>query len=337
MLKAFIITEGGGPAGYGHISRCLALYQAFKKKGIRVKMIINSMNGITLPDIELIDFRLLDWIKRENAIFEIIDNADIAVIDSYLAKRDFYERISMNVKLPVYIDDFRRIDYPAGVVINSAVGIDESFYKWQKDVKYLLGIKYHTLREEFYGNEIKKIKEYAESVMITMGGTDIRGLTARLVTMLNEDFPAINKKVIITNDFVNVKGLEDFRDDKTDLVYSPGAEQVKQIMLGSDIAISSGGVTLYELAKIGVPTICIKAADNQSHIINGFIKNGFIEYAGSWDDEDLLLSVKGKLLDLMNHDARMKKFETGRALDFSDDSCKVADILLGIYNQSLLP
>ena len=45
-MKVFIITEGGKDIGFGHITQCLSLYQAFKEKGILPKFIINGDNNI---------------------------------------------------------------------------------------------------------------------------------------------------------------------------------------------------------------------------------------------------------------------------------------------------
>ncbi len=43
-MKVFIITEGGKNIGFGHINRCLSLYQAFEEK-IGLEFIVDrSMN-----------------------------------------------------------------------------------------------------------------------------------------------------------------------------------------------------------------------------------------------------------------------------------------------------
>jgi len=41
-MKVFIITEGGKNIGFGHITRCLSLYQAFEEKEIIPEFILNS-------------------------------------------------------------------------------------------------------------------------------------------------------------------------------------------------------------------------------------------------------------------------------------------------------
>ena len=33
MKKVIILTEGGKKVGFGHITRCISLYQAFEEKG----------------------------------------------------------------------------------------------------------------------------------------------------------------------------------------------------------------------------------------------------------------------------------------------------------------
>ena len=35
-MKVFIITEGGKDIGFGHITRCFSLYQAFEEKYFKV-------------------------------------------------------------------------------------------------------------------------------------------------------------------------------------------------------------------------------------------------------------------------------------------------------------
>ena len=43
-MKVFIITEGGKNIGFGHITRCLSLYQALKEK-VELEFIVDrSMN-----------------------------------------------------------------------------------------------------------------------------------------------------------------------------------------------------------------------------------------------------------------------------------------------------
>ena len=46
-LSVAIITESNKEVGFGHLSRCLSLYEAFKEKGIDPSLIINSDESIS--------------------------------------------------------------------------------------------------------------------------------------------------------------------------------------------------------------------------------------------------------------------------------------------------
>jgi spore coat polysaccharide biosynthesis predicted glycosyltransferase SpsG len=42
MISVLILTEGGREAGFGHITRCTALYQAFEERGIFTEFIVEE-------------------------------------------------------------------------------------------------------------------------------------------------------------------------------------------------------------------------------------------------------------------------------------------------------
>ena len=50
-MKVFIITEGSKNIGFGHITRCISLYQAFEERGIIPEFIINNLGGSIVSTI----------------------------------------------------------------------------------------------------------------------------------------------------------------------------------------------------------------------------------------------------------------------------------------------
>ena len=58
----YILTEGGGSIGMGHISRCISISQALKKKGYSSKFIINADGPISTA-LSGIQYQLFDWIN----------------------------------------------------------------------------------------------------------------------------------------------------------------------------------------------------------------------------------------------------------------------------------
>ncbi|GAE87810.1 hypothetical protein [Acetivibrio straminisolvens] len=72
---------------------------------------------------------------------------------------------------------------------------------------------------------------------------------------------------------------------------------MSEIMLKSDMAISAGGSTLYELCACGTPTLAIVIADNQREMVDMMSSEGYIISLG-WHGElaDMELLQKIKLL-----------------------------------------
>jgi len=200
-MKVYLITEGGDDIGIGHITRCLSLYQAFEEKGLSPVLIVNGDSTVKdlLPGK---NFEIVNWLK-EDKLSGFIKDADIVIIDSYLADYEFYKKVSNLVKVPVYIDDNKRLDYPKGVVVNGTIYAEEFNYPKKEDVIYLLGSQYIPLRKEFWHVPEKEIKENIETIMVTFGGDDARNMTPNILKLLKENFMTLTKKVIIGKGFKN--------------------------------------------------------------------------------------------------------------------------------------
>jgi UDP-2,4-diacetamido-2,4,6-trideoxy-beta-L-altropyranose hydrolase len=309
-MKAFIITEGGKDRGFGHITRCLSFYEGFKKKGFKTTLIVNGDDSVRYL-LKGKRHRIFNWLENQKELFEEIGEADVAVVDSYLANRKLYQEISKRVYGAVYLDDTQRLDYPEGIVINGALGAEKLRYPKREGVTYLLGVKYAPLREEFSRVPQKRIEQKVEMMMITFGGND-KGLTPRILKYLNKTYPGIRKDVVVGRGFKNIADIEKLKDPLTTPIYFPDAQEMKKVMLNSDLAISGGGQTLYELARVGVPTIAMGLSDNQLANIKGWQRAGFICYAGWYRDRDLLDKLKREADRLFPYEMRRGKSRKGR-------------------------
>jgi len=329
-MKVFIITEGGKNIGFGHITRCLSLYQAFEERGIKPKFIVNGDN-----DIEYLlngaNYQLLNWIEKPEKLFKLIKGSDIAIIDSYLADISLYNTLSDLVKLPVYIDGNKRLEYPKGIVLNGNIYAERLNYPKKDGVKYLLGIKYTPLRKEFWGLSEKKINEKIKSVMVVFGGSDTKNLTPKILSFLKNVYPNLIKNVIIGNTFHNIEEIKKYDDKNTNLIYYPDAEKIREIMLESDIAVSAGGQTLYEFARVGVPTIGICVADNQRLNIQEWERVGFISYIGYCSNENILTNLKNAIEKNIDYNLRKRVSILGRKIIDGKGSLNLVDKVISSF------
>ena len=335
-MRIFILTEGSINKGFGHVTRCTSLYQAFDKKGIVPEFLVNGDETVNAL-LKGTNHKVFNWMKEQGRLSNLIKHAEIIIVDSYLADYGFYKKISGSVNVPVYIDDNKRINYPKGIVINGTICADELNYSKKEDITYLLGTKYVPLRKEFWDVPEKEIKENIEKAMITFGGDDAKNMTPKVLKVLNEKYPGLIKRVIIGKGFKNIKKIEILKDVKTELIYYPNAEKMKKVMLESDIVISAAGQTLYELARVGVPTIAIAVADNQINNVKGWQKTGFINYAGWWEDKDVSNNLILNLKLLHSTDLRKEKVSIGkRMIDGLGAARVVAECIKQYYDAHLV-
>lgn len=329
-MNVVILTEGGRKIGFGHIARCVALYQAFKKdEGIIPELIINSDEEVKYF-IKDVKYRICNWLRHQKEIAAHIEEEDIVIIDSYLAPVSFYKRICEVTKTTVCIDDNKRLVYPEGIVINGGIHARKLRYPKRRNVTYLLGTKYTPLRETFWDIPERKINKEIKSILITLGGSDIRNTTPKILKFLQDKTPQIHKRVIIGNGANNIEDIKKIRGKHilTKLIFLPDARQIAFVMRTSDVAISAGGQTLYELARIGVPTIGICLTDNQEGNLEGWQKSGFIDYIGWYNDSSLMTRFEQSLRGLVSYEERIKRSKIGRSLVDGNGAHKIIRALI---------
>ncbi|MFW9988901.1 MAG: UDP-2,4-diacetamido-2,4,6-trideoxy-beta-L-altropyranose hydrolase [Candidatus Odinarchaeota archaeon] len=326
-MKVYIITEGDSKVGLGHITRCTSLYQAFEEKNINPCFIINGCESIR----DLLykkNFIIFNWIRDKDDLFELIRNADVVIIDSYLIDDLTIQKIAKIVKLPVFIDDTQRVNYPRGFVINGSVHAKDLNYPSSPELHYLLGSNYCMLKRIFWNRPKRHLNYNIKSIMITFGGNDLRNITPKIIKNLNTEYPNIKKNVIIGKYFQNVGEIKKACKKNCNLIYSPDAEGMKEIMLNSDIAITAGGQTTYELVSMGVPAISVAVVNNQIKSVVKLNELNINYYAGWWKDKNLYDKIINFIQELNDVDLRKKMVEIGFKLIKPDGSRKIVENIL---------
>ncbi|MHB8853411.1 MAG: GNAT family N-acetyltransferase [Ignavibacteriaceae bacterium] len=303
-MKVFIVTEGFQSTGYGHLTRCLSLYQAFEERGIQPKLIaICDESGRNY--LGEINIEVYNWLEDRNKFLEQINGSEITIVDSYLACKDIYDDVSRSVTKGVYLDDCLRIDYPNGIIVNGTIGAENLLYERNPNQKYLLGIDYIPLRKEFWDIPSFKRNEKVQDVLITFGGQDIRNLTFTILDSLLENFSSYNYHVVLGSHNI-IENLDKYSGYKVNFYISLNAKQMFELMLKCDLAITAAGQTTYELARVGIQTIGIGVAENQKYNIKGWIENGFFKKEIWYHQEDLLAQVTHSVKEIIKKSHNIK-------------------------------
>ncbi len=313
MKEVIILTEAGSKFGYGHLTRCLALAQGFKVKGIESLFFIKGdLHADDIPgEFKYIQF---DWTKEKVEV-----KGKILIIDSYYADGNFCKKVYEEAETVLFIDDYNRIPYPGGFVLNSVLGADIIGYPINPEITYLLGPEYHPLRREFWDVPVKVIREKVMKILITFGGSDMTNETPSVLKMLHDRYPDLEKHVIIGSGFSNINNIKDEADDKTFLIIKPDAEGMRHEMIDCDIAISAAGQTIYELARVGITTFAKKVAENQDNIIHNWKAIGFL----------LDFSLSDKIPDYYSRNAI---YNTGRSIIDGQGVHRIVEKLANDHN-----
>lgn len=309
-MKTVFLTDGGERVGFGHITRCSALAQVLKENGTEVSLIINGDDSVESV-LSGEDYQILDWMKNPDRTFSLIKDFDLVVIDSYQVDDNFCKGLADLPARFICMQTNDAVHYPPGIIVKESLYAQELQDRDKEGSMYLYGPQYAMLRKAFEHSE-KEIKEDVKSIMVTVGGQDEQGLTPRIMEFLKQDYPELKTNIIVGGRFDNIDEIEKLADEQTHLIHSPNAESMKKIMQESDLAISAGGQTLYELARVGVPTVGICLVECQEKNVQSWAEVGFVEYAGWHNDPDLFKNLKVAMDRTMPYEKRVKRSAIGQ-------------------------
>jgi spore coat polysaccharide biosynthesis predicted glycosyltransferase SpsG len=169
-----------------------------------------------------------------------------------------------------------------------------------------LGTDHLLLREEFRNLPEIEVRDRVKNILVTVGGYDLRNLTPKIIKALNElDLDEIEDKyldkenlhidVVIGPSFDNLDEIiKEVQKSNLDISLNFNVKKMSKLMLKSDIAISSGGSTLYELTVTKTPALVLLQADNQVRVAEKLDGESIINLG--FDFKIKLIKAKIKIL-----------------------------------------
>jgi len=302
MSKLTILTEAGKNIGFGHYSRCKAIFENLISYDVKKEFLVNCKE-VKLFDSEI---KNIDWINKIENINPTEKN-HVILIDSYLADEKIYSLLKSRFKKVIALDDYNRIIYDVSLIINPNVCYKNIDYSNQK-AKIKGGKSYVILRKEFREISNKIINKESNKILITLGGSDYRNLL-QLIVNLSHDLHEL-QWVIINPENKKLERLI----HKTILLNTIDSKSMASLMLDSDIVISGCGQTLNELVSIGTPTIGICIDDDQICNQNFYFENKFINHKNFWNESNLKNKLKTQINELLNYENRKLIFNNTRDL-----------------------
>lgn len=262
--------------GIGHLMRCLALAQAWKDAGGRVIFITACQNEGLLQRLqeENFDIHLLahpypddgDWDYTKDIVATHL-NAWV-VLDGYHFDEVYQQWVKEAGHRFLVIDDMAHLKhYYADIVLNQNLDAEQLQYSCEPYTSLLLGTRYVLLRREFlaWKDWQRKIPKVARRMLVTLGGGDPQNYTLKVIQALQRvNVPDLAIKVVIGASNPHTEVLEAAaRQSRIPIRLIRNAQNMPELMAWADVAIPGFGVTCWELAYMGLPTLVVVLASNQ--------------------------------------------------------------------------
>lgn len=153
-----------------------------------------------------------------------------------------------------------------------------ALYNEKKNPNEYCGEKYVCLRNEFLLCQPKEFSRKVENILVLFGGTDPSNLTKKIYQVakeMHQTFPDI-KYTFITGIGYNCEENGLVSDEEHNIQILNNICNISYYMQQADIAFTSQGRTVYELASLGIPSIVL--AQNERELLHTFAQmpNGFM-------------------------------------------------------------
>jgi len=264
-------VDGYEKLGMGHIYHCLTL--AYNLTGHDVMFITKEqyIEGLNKIASSYMPYTL---IKSNEDFFNFLKvwKADIVVNDCLDTDKEYIKTLKLIVNRVITIEDLGEGSYYADAVINAL------YNEENKLTNRYSGEKYVCLRDEFLTNKPKEFSKEVKSVLVMFGGTDPSNLTRRIYDLaikLNRTYPNIMFQ-FITGSGYNCEENDIQTLENKNIYVLNDVKRVSEYMRIADLAFTSQGRTVFELASLGVPAIVL--AQNEREQLHTFaqMRNGFL-------------------------------------------------------------
>lgn len=267
--RILFVVDAGLRVGGGHVMRSLTLAQALSRQGAACAFMGPPAASAVLqtfgPDTHVVTAASSE--PRDLAAAIGAEQFDAVVFDHYgLGAR---EHRAMGQGRPVLvIDDLADRPLGADVVVDSGPGRKAEDYNGliADETRLLLGPTYAPVRPEFAALRTTALAwrgEPVQRLLVSMGLTDVEGVTARVVERLRPKVGDAGLDIVLGGEAPSLVGLSKVARRDPRLAIHVDTPHMARLTAEADIAIGAAGSSTWERCVLGLPSILVVLAQNQ--------------------------------------------------------------------------
>ncbi|MEK7729157.1 MAG: UDP-2,4-diacetamido-2,4,6-trideoxy-beta-L-altropyranose hydrolase [candidate division KSB1 bacterium] len=279
-------TDGSSEIGVGHLYRCLALAEALRGRGFEILFAV----AVTPPPLVALLQQHGHAVHTLNASLHLDQlealarrhHARAIGVDTYAADEIFFKQLAARRMRVFCIDDFAGFPLAAELVINHNIYAPDLSYQVSPRAHLLLGPRYALLRAQFRATRQRHAPHSTRAnVIVLLGGSDPHNLTLKITRSLLENLPQeILLHAVVGPAASGLLELQQLARTHARLRVHNQPRNLPEIMSAATLAISGAGITVYELACLGVPALLLVIAENQRQNAEAFAHHGLAEVLG---------------------------------------------------------
>ncbi|MBI3901018.1 MAG: NTP transferase domain-containing protein [Chlamydiia bacterium] len=340
-LKVLMAVQAGGGFGLGHLNRCKTLSRVLEDHfSAGVTFWLGNTNSPILSGLSKDGYRAAEenWSLPETVRQ---GNYDKVVID-------FQTPVS-----PVLIQEIREAKAESAIIIldNNGLGCQDADAivmpnahakpnpAWRLfRTKFYSGSPYVVLGNGFLYDSSHSLETMPLSqpvILVTMGGRD-PGLMSEKVLEALKSLKDCHIDLVVPLMYSYPENLEKIATQlPSTITLHWKIQHLRPLMQRATVAIAAFGVTAYELAYLGIPTLVLGHYQSQMEDIDRFTEWGSAINIGYSNNFESLKVIEGVNELLSNENKRIEMSERGKSLCGKDGPLRVAEIITTTVREPL--
>ncbi len=318
-MNILIYTYGNHEMGMGHIYRMLNLASLLKKRGHNLLFFIPSWNEgirkITEYNWKILKIPMGSF-EQESIYKQLLDNYTFGCIiaDALDISKNIIKLFKEKTKLLVTLDNIGDGRFLSDILINILYKREPRLKKPKIEVN---SFDYLILNENFKNFNLKEknIKKNIKKILITQGGSDSHGIIPKIIDNLKNLPKELEYNILVGPAFKHYKDLElSIKRSQLKINIIKDTDKPWELFYNMDLAISGGGITLFELLCVGVPCIALTQEYKELETTKEINKLGLVQNLGLY--ENLKGNeLKNSIIQLKdNYNKRIKMSEKSKKL-----------------------
>jgi UDP-2,4-diacetamido-2,4,6-trideoxy-beta-L-altropyranose hydrolase len=263
------VADAGPQVGGGHVMRSLTLAQALAAQGADCRFAAGPEAAALLASFapEMAKVRVLTSAPQDLTQAVGAERFDAVVFDHYGLSAADHQAMGKG-RAALVIDDLA--DRPLGgdVVLDSGPSRRATDYDGlvPETARLLLGPHYAPVRAEF-----AELREAALArrggpigrVLVSLGLTDVGGITARLLERVRPRLGAVAIDVVLGADAASLPQLKRLARHDERIALHVESPDMARLTAEADLGVGAAGSSAWERCVVGLPSVMAVLADNQ--------------------------------------------------------------------------